>query len=121
MNGSNGTAREAVERSAQAIVAGNFVQVMADLTTEALTQMLQMATEQGVNAGSAAALGGMPGISSYKITETGRDHESETFEVAFEGAQGRATVETTWKQVLGQWKIGAFRVVSLERTDEPAG
>lgn len=121
MNGNSGSAREAVERSAQAIVAGNIVQVMSDLTPEALAQVLQMASEQGLNPGSVTALGGLPGISGYTVIDAGKDEDSETFLVTFEAPEGRATVESTWKQVLGQWKIAAFRVVDLKRTDGEGG
>ena len=61
-------ARVAVERNALAIMRGDLMQVMADLTPE----------------------------------------------VAFRSSVGTATLATTWKQVMGQWKLTAVSLVSAE-------
>ena len=105
------TAREAAERNAQAVVAGNFSQIMADLTPEALTQMLQM----GASAG-ALSPAQMPTITGYELVEAGQteDGQGEVFQVTFTAPIGTATLEGTWRQVAGQWKITAASLVSAE-------
>lgn len=105
------SAREAAERNAEAVVAGNFSQIMADITPEALTQMMQMgASAGGLNPAQ------LPNISAYAIAEAGQteDGEGEIFQVAFTAAAGTATLEATWRQVAGAWKITAIRLVSAE-------
>lgn len=105
------TAREAVERNAQAVVAGNFPQIMADITPEALAQMLQM----GASAGGLSPAQ-MPNISAYDIAEAGQteDGEGEVFQVTFTSPIGKATLEATWRQVTGAWKVTAIQLVSAE-------
>ncbi|MBI5947888.1 MAG: hypothetical protein HY875_07110 [Chloroflexi bacterium] len=104
-----GSAREAAERNAQAIMSGNLAQVMADITPEALAQVMQMgAAAGGVNPAA------MPGITGYDVAPSAADGETETFDVTFHAAIGKATLGITWKPVMGQWKISAVSLVSLE-------
>lgn len=105
-----GSAREAVERNAEAVMSGNLAQVMADITPEALSQMMTMGAAAGGLAPSS-----MPGIEGYEISELGEQPEGgELFHVTFASSVGRATLATTWKQVMGQWKIAAVSLVSAE-------
>ena len=104
-----GTAREAVERSAQAVLAGNLPQLMADITPEALSQMMAMGATAGGLAPST-----MPNIQGYEIEEKGTDGEAETFHVTFTSSIGKATVSLKWKQILGQWKITEAGLVAAE-------
>lgn len=108
-----GSAREAVERNAAALAAGNLAQILMDITPEALAQVMQMATQQGVNP-AGLSLTALPSVSSYEVAEAGKDADSETFHVTFTSDKGTATLSSTWKQVLGQWKIVSLGVVSLE-------
>jgi len=102
--------REAVERNARALMEGNFSQLMADITPEALAQMMQMAP-----AGGGMSLAQMPSISGYTIEDHGPDDAGgHVYQVCFESAMGRATLAATWKELMGQWKITAVRVVSIE-------
>lgn len=112
------SAREAAERNAEAVVAGNFSQIMADVTPEALTQMMQMgASAGGLNPAQ------MPNITGYELVEAGQteDGEGEIFHVAFTAAAGTATLEATWRQVVGAWKITAIRLVSAEAAQSGNG
>jgi hypothetical protein len=104
-----GTAREAAERNAQAIMTGNLSQVMADITPEALAQMMQLGAQAGAMSPAA-----MPSIQGYDIAELGEAGGGQLFHVAFRSAIGRATIATTWKQIMGQWKIAAVALVSVE-------
>lgn len=105
-----GSAREAVERNAEAVMTGNLSQVMADITPEALSQMMTMGAAAGGLAPSS-----MPGIEGYEITEFGPQTDGgELFHVTFASSIGSATLATTWKQIMGQWKIAAVSLVSAE-------
>ena len=103
------TAREAAERNAQAVVAGNLSRVMADITPEALTQMMQM----GAAAGRLSPAT-MPSIQDYTVAEAGGSEGAEVFHVTFTSAIGKATVAETWKPVMGQWKLAGIAIVSVE-------
>ena len=106
-----GTAREASERNAQAIMSGNLAQLMADITPDVLAQVMAMGTQaEGIS------LTQMPNIEGYEIKEFGPDGDAELFHVTFRSDAGTATVATSWKQVMGQWKIVAVSLVSAEPT-----
>lgn len=110
------TAREAAERTAQAVVSGNLAQLMSDITAEALTQMVQL----GASAGGLTVTQ-LPAVTGYEIAEMGptEDSEGEVLRVTFTSAAGNASIETTWRQVLGAWKITAVSLVSAEATPSP--
>jgi hypothetical protein len=101
--------REAVERNAQAVVAGNFAQLMADITPEALAQMMQMAP-----AGGGFNLASMPSITGCEVEAKGQEGDAYLFHVILAAELGRATLGLTWKQILGQWKVTGVALVSLE-------
>ena len=107
------TAREAAERTAQAVVAGNLAQLMSDITAEALTQMMQMSASAG-----GLTITQLPPVTGYDIEEMGQteDGEGENFQVTFKSSAGNARLETTWRQVTGQWKITAVQLLSAEPT-----
>jgi hypothetical protein len=101
--------REVVERNANAVMTGNFAQIMADITPEALAQMMQqMPAAGGFN------LATMPSISGYEIGPASADGDAVVYDVVFISAMGRATLSSQWKQILGQWKIAGVKVASLE-------
>ncbi len=103
------TAREAVERNAEAVMTGNLTRIMADITPEALAQMMQMGAQAG---GLSPAQ--MPNIEGYEIAEMGTDGDAEVFHVTFRSAIGTATLGTSWKQIMGQWKLTAVELVLAE-------
>jgi len=105
---SEGTARDAAERNAAAVMGGDLAQVMADVTPQALQQMMQLGSGGGLTPQS------MPSITGYTIAEAGRDGEAELFHVTFESAAGSATLATRWEQVMGQWKITEVGLVAAE-------
>ena len=106
-----GSARDACERNAQAVMTGNLPQVMADITPEVLGQMMQMATAAGGMSPTA-----MPNIERYEIVEAPSEDDGEVFHVTFFAPQGRVTLGTTWKQLMGQWKVTNIALVSFEVT-----
>jgi len=104
-----GSAREAAERNAQAIMSGNLAQLMADITPDVLAQVMAMGSQAG---GLSPAQ--MPNIQGYEIKDFGTQGEIELFHVTFRSDAGTATLAASWKQVMGQWKIVAVELVSAE-------
>lgn len=107
------SARAAVERNTQAVAAGNLALVLADITPEAMAQMMQAAAQQGAGS-SPLQLGAMPNVESYEIREAGTTEDTESFHVSFVSNLGRATIGSTWKQIAGQWKVVGLEVISIE-------
>lgn len=103
------TAREATDRTASAVMTGNLAQVMADLTPEALGQMMTLGSAAG---GLSPAQ--MPDIEGYDVEDVGAEGDAEVFHITFRSSVGVATLKASWKQVLGQWKITAVSLVSAE-------
>lgn len=104
-----GTAREAAERNAEAIMAGNLSQLMADITPDVLAQVMAMGAQAG---GLSPAQ--MPNIQGYDILDFGSDGEAEVFHVSFRSDAGTATIAASWKQIMGQWKMTSVSLISAE-------
>jgi hypothetical protein len=94
-------------------MAGNLSQIMADITPEVLTQMMQL------GAGGGLTPQAMPAITGYEIEEKGQDEDAELFHITFLSEAGTATVSAKWKIVLGQWKIVDIGLVGYERFETP--
>ncbi len=104
------SAREAAERNAQAVMTGNLSQVMADITPEALAQMMALGSQAG---GLSPAQ--MPNIEGYELEEMGGTPDGgQLFHVTFRSSAGTATLGATWKQVMGQWKIAKVDLLSAD-------
>jgi hypothetical protein len=89
---------EAVKQNCQALLIGDLMRVMNDLTPEALGQLMQ-------NAGG--GMGAMPTLKSFEIEtheEQGADH---VFKIKFAGDQDFTAI-ATWRDVGGAWKIAAL-------------
>jgi hypothetical protein len=102
--------REVVERNAEAVRTGNLAQLMADITPEALADMMRMAP----NGMSMASFAQLPEVTGWSTVYLGRDGDAETFSVTFESAAGTATLLSRWRQVVGLWKVVGVRVVAAE-------
>lgn len=111
------TAREAAERNARAVVAGDITRVMADITPEALTQMMRMGAE--AQAAGIPVPTAMPGIDSYEIEPTSESADESAFRVTFRSAAGTATLATTWRRLDGRWKVAGVALVRAEPTSGP--
>lgn len=106
------TAREAAERNAQAVMSGNLTQVMADITPEALAQMMQMGAQ--AQASGLQTPQTLPSIQSYTLETVSEDDEGSVFNVTFHSEAGTATIAARWKLVMGQWKIAGVELVSAQ-------
>lgn len=108
----SGTAREAAERNAQALMAGNMMQLMMDITPEAMAALMQMGAAAGVNPG-AFSLTSMPAITSYELGESTVLDGAELIPATFHSALGSLTIVATWKEIMGAWKIAAVTVNNI--------
>ena len=111
-------ARAAAERTAQAVLAGNLAQLMADITPEALGQLMLLGA-QAQGGGTGLSLANMPNMTGYEIKQAAGTPglaEGEVFHLTFHSNAGSATIATTWKQILGQWKIAAVALVNATPT-----
>jgi len=106
--------REAVDRNARAVMTGNFAQIMADITPEALAQMMQQMPASGQ-----FSLMSMPTITGYDVEAMAADGDACVYNVTFRSEAGTVTLASQWKQVLGQWKITGVQLVSLDPNTAP--
>ena len=105
-------ARAAAERNAEAVMTGNLAQVMADVTPEALQQLM------GLGAGGGLTPQSMPSITGYAIEEQADDAEGDLFHVRFDSEAGSATLAARWKEVMGQWKITEVALVEAPESGD---
>jgi hypothetical protein len=87
---------EAVKANCQAVLTGDLMRIMGDLTPEALGKLMA--------GGGGGGMGAMPTLTGFDIMshdEQGTDH---VFKVKFSGDQ-EFVATATWRDVDGQWKI----------------
>jgi hypothetical protein len=104
-----GDVRAAVERTARAVMTGNLAQVMADLAPEAMAQLMQLAA--GAQGLSPAQL---PALDGFDIEEDTSSAEEARYRVRFRSSMGSVTVATTWRLMLGQWKVVEIGLAGFE-------
>jgi hypothetical protein len=104
-----GDPREAVDRTARAVMTGNLAQVMADLSPEAMAQLMQLASgAQGLSPTQ------LPSIEGFDIAEDPAEEGEVRYRVQFHSSAGSVTVATTWRPVLGQWKVVSIGLAGAE-------
>lgn len=108
MTETSGTARQAAEQNAKAVMEGNIAAVIGQLTPEAMAQMMQLGNQGSLTPQQ------MPAITGYEIQEAGSDGDSESFDVTFHSQAGSATLRGRWKRVMDQWKIAEVTLISAE-------
>ncbi|HEY8172092.1 MAG TPA: hypothetical protein VIH21_03315 [Dehalococcoidia bacterium] len=87
---------DAVKQNCQAVLTGDLMRIMSDLTPEALGKLMAQ--------GGGGGMGAMPSLTAFDIQnheEQGADH---IFTVKFTG-DAEFTAIATWRDVDGQWKI----------------
>ena len=87
---------EAVKQNCQAVLIGDLMRIMADLTPEALGALM-------ANAGG-GGMGAMPALTSFDIQNHDVSGDEHVFKIQFKGDQDFLAV-ATWKDVGGAWKI----------------
>jgi len=90
---------DAVKENCQALLAGDLMRVMNDLTPEAMGQVMA----------GGGNMGAMPALRAYDIQSHDVDGEDHVFKIKFEGDQD-FTAKATWRDVGDQWKIAALEV-----------
>ena len=89
---------QAVKENCQALLIGDLMRVMNDLTPEAMAQVMQ---------GGGGNMGAMPALRSFDIQSHDQQGDDHVFKIKFEGDQDFTAI-ATWRDVGGQWKIAAL-------------
>jgi len=89
---------DAVKENCQALLTGDLMRVMNDLTPEAMAQVMS-------NAG--ASMGAMPQLTGFDIQSHEEQGDDHVFKIKFSGDQDFMAI-ATWRDVGGQWKIAAL-------------
>lgn len=89
---------EAVKQNCQALLIGDLMRVMNDLTPEAMARVMQ---------DSAGNMGAMPVLRSFDIQSHDQQGDDHLFKIKFAGDQDFTAV-ATWRDIGGQWKIAAL-------------
>lgn len=110
-------AQEAAERLAANVAAGNLALVLADIAPEALAKAMQA---NPAAAGGAGGLPALPAIREWHVEPVGDSPAGPIFRLRFHSDAGDAVIETTWGEVMGQWKVVDFAVVELRRREPPS-
>ncbi len=87
---------DAVTANCNAVLTGDLMKIMSDLTPEALGKLMA-----GAGGGN---MGAMPALSSFNIESHDEQGEDHVFKVSFKGDQDFTAI-ATWRDVGGQWKI----------------
>jgi hypothetical protein len=91
------TIEEAVTENCQAVLIGDLMRIMQDLTPEALGKLM-------AGAGSGGGMGAMPALKSFDIQKHDEQGDDHIFTIKFAG-DADFTAVATWRDVGGAWKI----------------
>lgn len=103
MNQSAETAEAALRRACDAILAGDYMSAMTDLTQEAMNDAMALG----------ATLTTVPVPQSYAVESHETPATDERFVVRFATTQGDFRATVTYRQIEGAWKIVALAVETL--------
>ena len=92
-----------MRRACDAIIAGDFVTAMADVTPEALAQAI----------GLGAGLTNIPPPESYEIESKGVLESEQRFSVSFRAETKYLIATIGWREIEGAWKISSIRLDDL--------
>ena len=84
---------QAVTENCQAVLIGDLMRIMSDLTPEAMGKLM-----------SGGGVGAMPTLTSFKIESHDEKGEDHVFRIKFTGDQDMTAI-ATWRDVGGAWKI----------------
>jgi len=91
---------QAVKENCQALLTGDLMRVMNDLTPEAMAQVM---------ANSGGNMGAMPQLTGFDIQSHEQQGDDHVFKIKFSGEQ-EFTALATWRDVGGAWKIAALQM-----------
>jgi hypothetical protein len=102
---------EAVIRNCQALLTGNFAQIFADMTPEAMAKISQLSG------------GGMPGtvpsLTSYDIVSRQSDGDDFLYDVRFLGVPSFG-VKARWRLIDDRWKLADFDGYQVDAGGTPS-
>lgn len=88
---------DAVTANCQAVLTGDLMRIMSDLTPEALGKLM-------AGAGGGGGMGAMPTLTSFNIENHDTAGEDHIFKIKFSGDQDFTAI-ATWRDIGGAWKI----------------
>ena len=95
---SQASAEEAMRRACEAIMAGDYVTAMADVTPEALGQAI----------GLGAGLTNIPLPESFEIESRGELDSEQRFSVCFRAEAKYLNATIGWREIDGAWRISSI-------------
>lgn len=101
-----GSLDEAIQRNCEALIAGNIVQLFADLTPQAMMKLTQ-------STGGGAMSGQMPKLTGYEIVSKTKEGDDDIVDVRFTGDVGFG-VKAHWREIDNAWKLTDFEPYQIE-------
>ncbi len=92
-----------MRRACEAIMAGDYVTAMADITPEALSQAM----------GLGASLTNIPLPDSFEIESKGELDSEQRFSVSFRAEAKYLTATIGWREIEGAWRISSIGLDDL--------
>ncbi len=99
----DGTAEAAMRATCEAILRGDMMGAMAELTPEALTQAMSLAAE----------IMSLPTPESFDIESREETDGEQRFRVRFKTSSQDIMAATSWRQIDGVWKITSISAQGL--------
>ena len=103
------TVEDAVVRNCEALIAGNFAQIFADMTPQAMAKLSQSMAASGQQLG-----GPMPKLSGYAIVGRSTEGDEHVYDVRFSGDVAFG-VRGRWKEIDSLWKLIDFEAYQLDQ------
>src|SRR4051812_37505133 len=94
------TALDRMNASCEAIMQGDFMTAMAELTPEAMSEAMQLA----------GGFSGAPMPESYKIDSEDMDGDQHKFHVTFKGSGQQIAASVWWAEFGNRWMITKINV-----------
>jgi hypothetical protein len=91
---------EALKQSCDALLVGDVMRLMSDLTPDALAAVMA----------SAAGITSVPALTGYEIRSHEINGDEHVFRIAFKTSEGEVSGTATWKDIGGFWKITALSI-----------
>jgi len=96
----NDTAADKMRSTCDAIMRGDFMSAMADLTPNAMAEAMQLA----------GGFTGVPMPEGYTIDNEAVAGDESRFHVTFRGAGQQLSATVGWQMLEGAWKITSIRL-----------
>ena len=97
------TAADKMRATCDAIMAGDFMTAMAELTPQAMAEAMQLA----------GGFSGVPMPEGYTIDSEATAGEEQQFHVTFRGSGQQLGATVSWAIFEGAWKITSIRLDGL--------